>query len=84
MGFNPVRIISHSGMSSNPLADFERNFRQFNVTGPHVAYTCLGGFVVVVCSCYASHQPSDVKWYVSWQFGMFSLFVREKVWSHLF
>ncbi|KAF8526149.1 Sodium/hydrogen exchanger family-domain-containing protein [Gautieria morchelliformis] len=57
-------------MASNPLANFDGNFYQFNVTGPHIAYTCLGGFVVV--------------------FGMFSLFVREKLyigeacWAFLF
>ncbi|KAF8582833.1 hypothetical protein K439DRAFT_1350331 [Ramaria rubella] len=49
---------------------FDHQFLQFDVTAPHVAYTILGGFVVV--------------------FGMFSLFIREKLyigeacWAFLF
>ena len=61
----------------NPVRETHLATVQFDVTTPHVVYACLGGFVVLVrppiSSCESS--PSHA-WH---QFGMFSLFIREKV-----
>jgi len=55
------------------------------VSTPHILYACLGGFIVFVCYfsviCYAQHVTEFFLFRVS-QFGMFSLFIREKAGDH--
>lgn len=51
---------------------------QFSLTIPHIIYACLGGFVVLVSLRAFLLIPSGVN-LLNFQFGMFSLFIREKV-----
>ncbi|KAI0247451.1 Sodium/hydrogen exchanger family-domain-containing protein [Lactifluus subvellereus] len=73
------------------------HFHPFDASTPHVLYACLGGFIVFVrhsfsSSCYAWHLTRLISPLLgaSDQFGMFSLFIREKLyigeacWAFLF
>lgn len=57
-------------------------FFQFAATIPHIIYAALGGFVVFV-SILKCHSPAKSIFFVLttafFKFGMFSLFIREKV-----
>ena len=63
-------------VGSHIILSIIQTMPQFEISIPHIAYAALGGFVVLVSS-----PPSDVDYIVSLalQFGMFSLFIREKV-----
>jgi hypothetical protein len=53
---------------------------QFEVSTPHILYACLGGFVVFVCHPFRLlHSEHATNFSADSQFGMFSLFIREKV-----
>jgi len=61
---------------------------QFEVSTPHILYACLGGFVVFVCTPFrllrsACYQVIVTLFPCISQFGMFSLFIREKVCDHI-
>ena len=71
MKFHPVRL-NHAFLSYKCT----QVIVQFEVSAPHIVYAALGGFVVLVSPPQILLAPV-----VSFppQFGMFSLFIREKV-----
>ena len=71
MKFHPVRL-NHVLLSYKCT----QVIVQFEVSAPHIVYAALGGFVVLVSPLQILLAPV-----VSFppQFGMFSLFIREKV-----
>jgi len=82
--YNDVMVVAFDPVSFFgiilPSADRVLNHvLQFQVSTPHIFYACLGGFVVFVSGwLFISEIPLALK-QTYFQFGMVSLFLREKV-----